>query len=80
MAETAISPAACTVTEMFGSFAVGECGKPAADTITSVCPEGHEERTPMCAEHKSLILDSRVPLRCAACEEVGNRNHLEVTR
>lgn len=68
----------CTITDTFGMFPLGECGQPAADTITSACPEGHTERTPICAQHKRDLIESEVPLRCASCAEAGNREYLAV--
>jgi hypothetical protein len=69
----------CTISEYFGPIFVAECGQPVIDTIIWACPEGHEERTPICADHKAQLLDSDTPLRCAACEETGGpRNHLAV--
>jgi hypothetical protein len=74
MAETT-----CTVTDTFGMIPLGICGQPAIDTIASACPEGHTESTPICAEHKELLVSSSVPLMCPSCAESGVREYLVVS-
>lgn len=69
----------CTIVKsMFGPFDQTVCGVPAADMLTWVCPVGHFERVPMCADHRAM-LGTDVPLWCAACAEAGERHHMAVS-